>query len=375
VNSKNPSILYIFGFGRSKLINSEKVYPNDFFYGYFDVKDKYKKTSFIEFESGIKNNFFNKVLTIFSKILRKLTKLSFFFENICTYKNFKILMRSDKVVLTNDRIGLSVLPMLVFIKLIKRSESTVIVMGLLAKQTNTLKSHMLQRLFLIIFFKTVTNFMFLSKGEFQQAEVSYVKYKNKFHFTPFCIDTHFWSQKREKRNRNQILFVGNDGRRDYKLVVKIAENLPQYDFIFITSNITLEQINSKNVKLFKGHWNKQILSDHEMKDIYAKSSLSIIPIHNSYQPSGQSVALQSMSMGVPVAITHTDGFWDKDLFSNSDNILFVERNIVSLWTQSIIHIMSDLKLQKKISLEAAKTIDRHYKSDLFSIKLFNILEI
>jgi hypothetical protein len=79
VNSKNPSILYIFGFGRSKLINSEKVYPNDFFYGYFDVKDKYKKTSFIEFESGIKNNFFNKVLTIFSKILRKLTKLSFFF--------------------------------------------------------------------------------------------------------------------------------------------------------------------------------------------------------------------------------------------------------------------------------------------------------
>jgi glycosyltransferase involved in cell wall biosynthesis len=112
-----------------------------------------------------------------------------------------------------------------------------------------------------------------------------------------------------------------------------------------------------------------------MKDIYAKSSLSIIPIHNSYQPSGQSVALQSMSMGVPVAITHTDGFWDKELFSNSDNIFFVERNIVSLWTQSIIHIMSDLKLQKKISLEAAKTIDRHYKSDLFSIKLFNILEI
>ena len=37
MNSKNPSILYIFGFGRSKLINSEKVYPNDFFYGYFDV--------------------------------------------------------------------------------------------------------------------------------------------------------------------------------------------------------------------------------------------------------------------------------------------------------------------------------------------------
>ena len=375
MNSKNPSILYIFGFGRSELINSKKVYPNDFFYGYFDVKSKHSKTDFIEFESEIRKNFYNNIFSIVSKVLRKLTKLSFFFENICTYKNFKILMHNDKIVLTNDRIGLSVLPLLIIVKLIKKTEATVIVMGLLAKQTNNLITHMLQRIFLNIFFKTVTNFMFLSKGEFQQAEVSYMKYKHKFHFTPFCIDTHFWSQKKEKRNRNQILFVGNDGRRDYKLVVKIAEKLPQYDFIFITSNITLEEIKSKNIKLFKGHWNKQILSDYEMKDIYAKSSLSIIPIHNSYQPSGQSVALQSMSMGVPVAITHTDGFWDKELFSNSNNIFFVDSNIVSLWTQTIIHIMSDLKLQKKISLEAAKTVDRHYKSDLFSKKLFNILEI
>ncbi len=375
MNPKNPSILYIFGFGRSELINSEKVYPNDFFYGYFDVKNKHSKTDFIEFESEIRKNFYNNIFSIVSKVLRKLTKLSFFFENICTYKNFKILMHNDKIVLTNDRIGLSVLPLLIIVKLIKKTEATVIVMGLLAKQTNNLITHMLQRIFLNIFFKTVTNFMFLSKGEFQQAEVSYMKYKHKFHFTPFCIDTHFWSQKKEKRNRNQILFVGNDGRRDYKLVVKIAEKLPQYDFIFITSNITMEEIKSKNIKLFKGHWNKQILSDYEMKDIYAKSSLSIIPIHNSYQPSGQSVALQSMSMGVPVAITQTDGFWDKELFSNSNNIFFVDSNIVSLWTQTIIHIMSDLKLQKKISSEAAKTVDRHYKSDLFSKKLFNILEI
>ena len=112
-----------------------------------------------------------------------------------------------------------------------------------------------------------------------------------------------------------------------------------------------------------------------MRDIYAKSVLSIIPIHNSYQPSGQSVALQSMSMGVPVAITHTDGFWDKELFSDSTNIFFVDKNILSIWTQSIIKIMSDLKLHEKISSEAIKTIEEHYTSELFSMNLFNILEI
>ena len=375
MNSNNPLILYIFGFGRTKLIDSKKTFPKDFFYGYFDVVNKYSETDFIEFENGINRNFINKILFIFSKILRKLTKLSFFFENICTYKNFKILLKTDKVVLTNDRIGLSVLPFLIVLKLFKKTESTVIVMGLLAKQTNTLRSHILQRFFLILFFKTVTNFMFLSKGEFKQAEVSYRKYKHKFYFTPFCIDTDFWSRTEKPTDNNKIIFVGNDGRRDYELVVQIAEKLPQYEFTFITSNINENQIRSKNVKLLKGHWNKQILSDEEMRKIYSKSSLSIIPIHNSYQPSGQSVALQSMSIGIPVMITDTDGFWDKDKFSNNDNILFVEKNILSIWIKSINKIMNDIQLQNDISSEGLNTVKENYESSIFSEKLFKVLDI
>ena len=41
--------------------------------------------------------------------------------------------------------------------------------------------------------------------------------------------------------------------------------------------------------------------------------MTIIPLKNSIQPSGQSVALQSMACGTPVVITETFGFWDKKL--------------------------------------------------------------
>ena len=47
-----------------------------------------------------------------------------------------------------------------------------------------------------------------------------------------------------------------------------------------------------------------------LKEIYDKSFISLIPLKDSLQPSGQSVALQSMSMMVPVIITKTVGFWD-----------------------------------------------------------------
>ena len=74
----------------------------------------------------------NKILlTFLSKVLRKLTKLSFFFENICTFKNLKTLLNSKNIIITNDRIGLSLLPFLIILKLFNINKTSVIVMGLL----------------------------------------------------------------------------------------------------------------------------------------------------------------------------------------------------------------------------------------------------
>ena len=50
-----------------------------------------------------------------------------------------------------------------------------------------------------------------------------------------------------------------------------------------------------------------------------KESLPRIKAFNNstkrkFQPSGQSVALQSMSLGIPVMITETKGFWQKEVY-------------------------------------------------------------
>ena len=53
------------------------------------------------------------------------------------------------------------------------------------------------------------------------------------------------------------------------------------------------------------------IDDLELRNIYQNAKLTIIPLKDSLQPSGQSVALQSIACGTPVIITHTSGFWDK----------------------------------------------------------------
>ena len=110
MKAKKITITYIFGDGRSEHILSEENFAKDFFYGYFDFKEEFENINFIEFSSKIRKGFLNSLLYIFSKVMRKIKNLSFFFENICTYKNLNILSKSKYIILTNDRIGISTLP-------------------------------------------------------------------------------------------------------------------------------------------------------------------------------------------------------------------------------------------------------------------------
>ncbi|MEK9885907.1 MAG: glycosyltransferase, partial [Pelagibacteraceae bacterium] len=109
------------------------------------------------------------------------------------------------------------------------------------------------------------------------------------------------------------------------------------------------------------------------KEFYKKARLTILPIKNTLQPSGQSVALQSMSMGVPVIITETDGFWDFTNFENNKNILFVENNEVVTWKKKIIEIYENLNLLEIISSNSRKTIEISYDINTFNDKIEEII--
>ena len=102
----------------------------------------------------------------------------------------------------------------------------------------------------------------------------------------------------KNKKKEGILFVGNDGKRDYNFLIKLSQHLPELNFTVITNQEL--NFNTTNVRYIKGNWSDQLISDESLREIYSKSKLTIIPIKNSYQPSGQSVALQSLSCNTPI---------------------------------------------------------------------------
>ena len=135
------------------------------------------------------------VLKVIDKILRKLTNLPFYLCEILSKKNLNILLNSNKVVITNDRLAISLLPFLFYIKIFKDIDIYVIIMGLFSKKKGNFVVAFLQRLFIKVLIKLSKNLIFLGKGEYENSKNKVNKnLAKKFTFLPFSVDYDFWSE-------------------------------------------------------------------------------------------------------------------------------------------------------------------------------------
>ena len=107
----------------------------------------------------------------------------------------------------------------------------------------------------------------------------------------------------------------------------------------------------KNVQLIKGNWSNSKISDSQILEIYSQARLTILPLKNTYQPSGQSVALQSMSTGIPVLISRTNGFWDNVNYVNKENIFFINNPTHEVWIENIKSIYNNIEKLNEVSLK------------------------
>lgn len=371
------NILYIFGSGRKKKIVQNNLDSSEFFYGYFHMNSKFKNIDYIEMlpnEVNLKR--YQLFLEIIDKILRKLTNLPFYIHLIFSRENLNKIKKSDLIISTNDRLAISAMPMILYSNLISANKKfVVIVMGLFSKKKGSKIISFLQRFLLYFILKKIDNLIFLGKGEYQLAVNMFPKFNDKFRFIPFGINLNFWSsQKSYNPEKNEyLLFVGNDGNRDFDQVIDICNNLKNIKIKIITSEEISNKITNENVEVIYGNWHSTAISDRELKEYYENALLTFLPIKETYQPSGQSVALQSMSLGIPVVITQTKGFWDIDNFSHMENIVFINSNSTENWINSINKLLSDKNLLNHISKKSITTVKNYYNQDDFFLKIEELI--
>ena len=175
------------------------------------------------------------------------------------------------------------------------------------------------------------------------------------------------------KQEKKILFIGNDGNRDFDLLISIASIMQDFKFTFVSSSSKLDSCKLTNVEIIKGDWSNGKFNDFFIKDIYEESDLVILPLINSYQPSGQSVALQAMSMEKPVMISKTKGFWSDKDFQHNLNIIFINSWDSLIWKNSILYYFENYKLIDNISTNSCKLVYEKYNLEYFNKQLIKDL--
>ncbi len=364
---KTSDITYVFGTGRIDKLDN-KNFTGEFFYGYNYFLSKNLNVQIIELnESNKKNRLSSKILFFLDRAINKLTKLPFYMNEVISFENIKILKNSKNIIFTNDRIGVSLLPILIFLKLFYKINSVVIVMGMLNNSGNNGLMRFLRTLIIKLFIQFNDKFIFLGIGEYENAKENFKK-NDKFFFFPFCVDSGFWKSKEEYKSstRKKILFIGNDGNREFQKAIEIAKIMKDKEFLFVTSDEEINNLEMENVEVISGNWNKSLLTDTEVRDIYEQSKVTILPLKNTLQPSGQSVTLQSMSCGVPVIISNTIGFWDSDRFKNDYHLVRLEDNSLDSWVSKINEILKSEDLLAEISKNGIELINNNYDISKFN---------
>ena len=271
--------------------------------------------------------------------------------------------------MVNESVACSLLPFLLFLKFFKKVNIIFFVMGLYSKKLRYSASKPFHNIVIKILHFSVNHLMFLGLGEFEKAKELH-KSQKKIVYFPFCIDTEFWDLENSKQiNKDYIIFVGNDSNRDTNLLLDIAANLKEIKFIAVSNLKALKDSNSKNLQVIPGEWGGEYLTDLELKDLYSGSRICIIPLLESSQPSGQSVSLQAMSMEVPVIISKTSGFWDKEDFVDEKNIYFINENDINHWVKKIEELYYDKEKLDKVSKNAKELIKSKYNLNVFDKRL------
>ena len=362
--NKNKKIVYLFTSGRKSRIDSNENYAKEIFYSYFAIKEINEETYISEIQN-IKVFLINYIDKYLQKITRFPISLTCFFNK----KLRKDLFKADTILLVNESVMFYSLPFLIVKKILKKDLKIILfTMGLFSDHRKKNKIDFVRKFILkSVCIKYIDTFFCLGEGEYNYMVKSYPSKLEKFKYINFGIDTTFWKDPLEYNsiNRKYILFIGNDLNRDYQFLVKLANTLTNVNFKILSSRLNKNDFDFKNVEVIEGVWWKNLVSDNDIKKLYSEALLTVLPLKESLQPSGQSVALQSMSMGTPVMLTETKGLWDMKNLNNNENIFLMRENNVLQWQQKINEISQNNEILKKVSLNGLETIRSIYDIDKF----------
>jgi glycosyltransferase involved in cell wall biosynthesis len=362
-------LTFLFKSGRKERLESKNEFPTEFFYGYVQLVSKGITCAIIdERDLGLINiSFINRTFANVGWRLFGLP-LAAIFRLILLGRRRRI-EPSNAIIATTTTFGLS-LATLMALGLI-RSRIVFIAMGLLKEEVPRFHIWVYRRLLRHVVVATLSRAdqAFLQKLLGPDVRVSYLQ---------FGVDHRFWAPETdsiasvEDRNNDPfILSIGNDSHRDYSTL--IAAWQLSFPKLKIVTQLPVP-LGPDNVEIVRGDWRAQILSDGEVRALFRRAKFIVLPIRQTFQPSGQSACLQAMACGKTVIMSDIYGLWDRELMVSNESCVLVPPESSLALRECIKGLLDSPEVLKRIGSQARRVVERYLNVDNMAKNLLRLTE-
>ena len=191
-------------------------------------------------------------------------------------------------------------------------------------------------------------------------------------YLPFGVDDKFWTPPPEGgSNGGYVLSIGNDPRRDYATLA--AAWRPEYPPLKIVTRLPVPASDG-TVEVVAGDWNRQILSDAEVRELFRGALFVVLPLTDTIQPSGQSACLQAMACGKAVVISDIAGLFDRGALADGETCVLAPPGSVADLGNRIEGLLGDGGRAQAIGRRARKAVEEHFTIDIMAAGLKQRLE-
>ena len=171
----------------------------------------------------------------------------------------------------------------------------------------------------------------------------------------------------------EVLAIGNDGHRDWETLIAAAPHISAPIRIFTSE--TPPSTLPANVTWERADWYSQVLTDEEVRDLYRRAAVVVVPTKDVPQPSGQSVTLQAMATGRPVVLSNTRGLWAPAELRDGENLVLVPPADPRELAHSVRLLLDDQPRANAIGLAARKSVLAGATSQRYAERLLEVCRL
>ena len=348
--------------GRKQRIHSDKK-PKEFYYGSIGLSKKYK-TIMVDSRKE-SSRFTSKTFLFFEKVINRITSFGFYRSRVLLNKQ----EYHDQNIIFSFTDFYSLNLGLYYKK--KINQRVVGAFHGLSDITN--RAPFYSQKYLSYKIKkslgNIDHFVFFGKADMDESIRVYDLNIEKTHLLKFGIDHQFWTDSPNCKESIDILCVGSDVNRDYEILKTLRQDIK----IKLLTSKKIDLSRNPNISYIKGNLYKSNVTDEELKSFYHRSKIVLIPLHDVFQPSGYSVALQAMSCGKLVLISKIKGVFDDEFLNDETNISFVKPHCSQSLQDVIDKLINNENIRRQIGSNARKTIIKNFTLKHMSNSLEQIL--